>query len=218
MTEQPYVARFSPGPWSASQTYPPGDWCIHARGNPWQLAYLRAHPKNEWPLEENARLIAAAPELHDALEPFAGVDGEGSADFPDDTKVVVTFGRTTNYTLTLGDFRRARAAIVKAAPHTVAERQTDTPNTDPSPNQAAATEQPELTEKRVGARRKRKASAFKSRPQVIAPPVPIIVTPDWRDRFADHPASLATLRARLDMAWFAWWREIVARNGGRSFL
>lgn len=55
-----------------------------------------------------------APELLAALEPFGEIDGEGDEDFPDDTKVTVKFGRSTNYTLTLGDFRRARAAVAKA--------------------------------------------------------------------------------------------------------
>lgn len=80
--------------------------------------------------DANASLIAAAPELYDALEPFADVDGEGAEDFPDDARVTVTFGRTTHYALTLGDFRRARAALAKAAPHTVADRQNGTSNTD----------------------------------------------------------------------------------------
>ena len=53
-------------------------------------------------------------DLCEALEPFADVDGEGSDDFPDDTKVTVKFGRTTHYALILGDFRRARAALAKA--------------------------------------------------------------------------------------------------------
>jgi hypothetical protein len=52
--------------------------------------------------------------LATALEPFADVDGEGDDDFPDDTAVTATFGRSTYYALTLGDFRRARAAFGKA--------------------------------------------------------------------------------------------------------
>lgn len=47
-------------------------------------------------------------EAERALEPFADVSGEGDEDFPDDTKVVVKFGRTTHYALTLADFRRAQ--------------------------------------------------------------------------------------------------------------
>lgn len=52
--------------------------------------------------------------LYAALEPFADIAGEGSEDFPDDEKVVVTFGRTIHYTLTLGDLRRAREAYNQA--------------------------------------------------------------------------------------------------------
>lgn len=51
--------------------------------------------------------------LETGLEPFADVDGEGDEDFPDDTPVVIQFGRTTHHALTLGDFRRARAALAK---------------------------------------------------------------------------------------------------------
>ena len=47
-------------------------------------------------------LIAAAPGVLAALEPFADVDGEGDGDYSDDTKVTVTFGRTTFYSITLG--------------------------------------------------------------------------------------------------------------------
>ncbi len=49
--------------------------------------------------------------LADALEPFADIDGEGDEDFPDDEPCTLSFGRTSCFTLTLGDFRRARAAI-----------------------------------------------------------------------------------------------------------
>lgn len=50
-------------------------------------------------------------QLMKALDPFAKVYGEGDVDFPDETKVIVTFGRTTNYELTVGDFRLARSAL-----------------------------------------------------------------------------------------------------------
>lgn len=43
-----------------------------------------------------------------ALEPFADIDGEGDMDFPDDTVVRATYGRTTDTSLKLGHFRTAR--------------------------------------------------------------------------------------------------------------
>lgn len=49
-----------------------------------------------------------------ALEAFADIDGEGVEDYPDETKATVTIGRMTDYTLTLGDFRRARTAFQSA--------------------------------------------------------------------------------------------------------
>lgn len=60
---------------------------------------------------ENARLRAENEKLREALKPFSDISGEGDEDFPDDTKVVVTFGRSTVYTLKLGDLRRARNAL-----------------------------------------------------------------------------------------------------------
>lgn len=65
-------------------------------------------------VEANARLIAAAPDLLEALKPFADIDGEGSEDFPDDTPVTVMFGRTTHHALKLADLRKARAIIARA--------------------------------------------------------------------------------------------------------
>ncbi len=53
-------------------------------------------------------------DLAEAAEPFAEIDGEGDEDFPDDEPVVVKFGRTTDFTLKLGDFRRISAALAKA--------------------------------------------------------------------------------------------------------
>lgn len=54
----------TPGPWTASQTYPPDGYAIHAAGIPWQLAYvsstLGANTSHEWPIEANASHIAAA--------------------------------------------------------------------------------------------------------------------------------------------------------------
>ena len=76
----------TPGPWKASQTHPAGDWCIHAAGIPWQLAYLAASDKIEWPLEANARLIAAAPDQNAALIKvieWYSVNGGGAPTYTD---------------------------------------------------------------------------------------------------------------------------------------
>lgn len=54
--------------------------------------------------EENAR-------LREALRPFNSALGEDEEDFPDDHRCVLKLGRSTDYTLTLADFRRARAAL-----------------------------------------------------------------------------------------------------------
>lgn len=58
---------------------------------------------------------ALLAETGKVLEPFADVDGEGDEDFPDDTPVHTKFGRTDDFTLVLGDFRKARALATKIA-------------------------------------------------------------------------------------------------------
>lgn len=57
-------------------------------------------------LDERDSLLAA-------LERFGEIPGEGDEDFPDDTPVTVLFGRSTNYSLHLGDLRRAAALTTK---------------------------------------------------------------------------------------------------------
>lgn len=60
---------------------------------------------------ERDALLARIEELEGALEPFSDVAGEGTEDYPDDQRVVMTSGRTTFYALTLGHFRRASAVL-----------------------------------------------------------------------------------------------------------
>lgn len=112
------LANATPGPWRS-------DLCGHIYSTECKGEHKVATSDRQWGLNRdngNTRAIAALPDalsdlltLHDrvaqaerALEPFADVSGEGDEDFPDDTKVVVQFGRTTHYSLTLGDFRRAQ--------------------------------------------------------------------------------------------------------------
>lgn len=69
--------------------------------------------------EANARLIAAAPEMYEALQPFAAICGRaeelyrkrgGNPDsFPDSHPSLVVGPRD----LTLGDWRKARAALAR---------------------------------------------------------------------------------------------------------
>jgi len=120
--------RFTPGPWHpghlgtdskcqcanvVDEGYAGGICSIHVdNGKRIGEGGNGAPPKDE--AVANMHLIAAAPEMHDALAPFADIDGEGDEDFPDDTPVTVKFGRTTDFTLTIGDFRRARRVLSKA--------------------------------------------------------------------------------------------------------
>lgn len=55
-------------------------------------------------------LSARDAKMREALEPFADLDGEGDEDFGDDEPVVIKFGRTSAFTVKLGDLRRARLA------------------------------------------------------------------------------------------------------------
>jgi hypothetical protein len=91
----------TPGPWTVDGSD------VHASG------FIVAQVS--WRLEEweaNARLIAAAPELLKALEPFAALlqpHVEARAHRGDDTPVF----RIDDAEITVGDLRRARALIEK---------------------------------------------------------------------------------------------------------
>ena len=49
--------------------------------------------------------------LREALEPFADALGDDDADEPDHTSATLVCGRSCDYSLDLGDFRRARTAL-----------------------------------------------------------------------------------------------------------
>lgn len=57
----------------------------------------------------DARLMAAAPDLAEALEPFASLYADHMADLPDEDRVLYIGDG-----IRLGDLRRARAALSKA--------------------------------------------------------------------------------------------------------
>ncbi len=52
-------------------------------------------------------------ELEGVLEPFADISGEGDEDFPGETPVLIKFGRTQFYSISLSHLRAACAALAK---------------------------------------------------------------------------------------------------------
>ena len=61
----------------------------------------------------NANVLVASTDLLTAAAPFDDALGEDD-EFPDDTPVIMTWGRSTAHGVTLGDLRRLRAARCKA--------------------------------------------------------------------------------------------------------
>ena len=59
--------KFTPGPWRASVSEPPGQYLIHAAFSPWVLTYVVEGNDGKFPMEANAALIAAAPDLYREL-------------------------------------------------------------------------------------------------------------------------------------------------------
>jgi hypothetical protein len=49
-------------------------------------------------------------------------------------------------------------------------------------------------------------------------PLAIAFPDDLRTQLERHPAGVASLRYRLDRAWLAYWRELIASVGGRSYI
>lgn len=149
MTEQPYVARFMPGPWVVHSARPtivvPMQDAEKKRGGSVDEArdaeYAREiataddddFAKTGWPhrftlaqAKANARLIAAAPQLYDALLYVFDHIADKERTLRD---LYPAFGLNAGRALEM-----CREALAKAVPHTVAERHNDTSNTDTSPN------------------------------------------------------------------------------------
>ena len=109
----------TPGPWKATPIgQGTGDFCIHARGIPWQLAYLSENSLHQWPIEANARLIAAAPELLEALASLHAFVGVMVGHGPE-AAVPETIATPLGVPVKIGDIvRDAAAAIAKATGQT----------------------------------------------------------------------------------------------------
>jgi hypothetical protein len=86
------TTQHTPGPWVALSTHP-GQYAIiptkhQKHENMWTLAYIRDFQSND---KANARLIAAAPELLEALQAAAELIQVARARFPKSIKHSDTF-------------------------------------------------------------------------------------------------------------------------------
>ncbi len=84
---------------------------------PWSVAVVAGfcgHPEDQ--SLANARLIAAAPELVEALKPFDRLGAIILAEAPPEARTVVVFTSATGekFSMELDYFRRARAALSRA--------------------------------------------------------------------------------------------------------
>ena len=122
MTTQ-QTARYTPGPWYRSPDPALFRLVFDGRdenGEPMKGGYLIARAEDEGrprsEVEANARLIALAPRMADALRAFAAFDALGWVGSvwegrPDD-ECVLHDSRTDTH-VTLGDFRRASAILAE---------------------------------------------------------------------------------------------------------
>lgn len=98
------MSQHTPGPWEASEaTGQPGysEWFIHRDGESVAIASDVTDPETGQPSPENARLLAAAPRMLEALKSFAETDISRTDDS------LVRF-------LVIGLQAKARAAIAAA--------------------------------------------------------------------------------------------------------
>lgn len=70
----------------------------------------RGHADRNKLQERLDRVLSAVEDAYAAMEPLIEIDGEGVEDYADDRTVWVVCGRSTHYTIKLGDFRRLRSA------------------------------------------------------------------------------------------------------------
>lgn len=103
-------AKFTPGPWQARDSELIG-------GDGTILATLHWHSGRDVENVADARLIAAAPEMYEALKAFAAFEharpwpGTAWENNPDGD---VLFSHHTGISVTREDFRRAAEALAKA--------------------------------------------------------------------------------------------------------
>lgn len=107
-------AKFTKGPWITLQ--PRGDGSVPVRTDGLGLTICYVHDGAICDAINNANLIAAAPDLYEASEPFENIaEEEDTADLREDTPVTVIIGeRVHDFTLKLGDLRSIQKALRKA--------------------------------------------------------------------------------------------------------
>lgn len=107
---------FTPGPWVASkfgtQVLTGDSWstiCVLGDAPEWEDQRGKRELEYAWERKEaNAHLIAAAPALYEALEPFANVYEETCDDERDDRSL---WDHAAAMGITIGDLRAAAAAL-----------------------------------------------------------------------------------------------------------
>jgi hypothetical protein len=109
--------KHTPGPWKTADAYFSGDRCVRSVADDVWIAghFAQAAAGGRAIAEANACLIAAAPELLEALEPFATAIMHLRSDIPGDAVIDLRIdGNHIFYQVPLSRFRDARAAITRA--------------------------------------------------------------------------------------------------------
>jgi len=104
------MSKHTPGPWYQNKANPLVICAPDGFADPWYVAEATTNcGHSEDQTEANARLIAAAPDL---LEALVALDDDWTSDFPDGPDTQLKFVKFADETLAI--WRKARAAIAKA--------------------------------------------------------------------------------------------------------
>lgn len=98
------TTKHTPGPWRLRPLID-NTLAVYGSGE-----YDIVFPKRGGPMDADARLIAAAPDLLKALKPIADIPEVFWRNYPDDRPIM----GWDNHKITAGHVRAARAAIAKA--------------------------------------------------------------------------------------------------------
>jgi hypothetical protein len=113
MTERAEHTAFTPGPWSHEEGKFGMENVFSGREGIIAQTYCLG-VKGQLPGVANARLIAAAPDLLAALAPFAEMLDGFPLGLPDEFEILVKIDATPCALFTIGQARKARAALSRA--------------------------------------------------------------------------------------------------------